>query len=76
MKPRYLRIDALATTPGKNGEPAKEGRYPVSKATIWRWVREGHMPAPEALGAKTSAWRVDRLDLWDADRAAAQKVGG
>jgi predicted DNA-binding transcriptional regulator AlpA len=70
MQPKYLRIRELATTPMKGNKPGRQGRYPVSKATWWRWVKEGKAPPPELLGPQTTAWRVDVLDKWDADRAA------
>jgi prophage regulatory protein len=70
MSPRYLRVEALATTPPQDNKPGRQGRYPVSKATWWRWVKEGKAPPGERLGPQTTAWRVDVLDKWDADRAA------
>ena len=44
-------------------------RYAVSRPTVWRWVRIGHMPAPEAIGPNTRRWRVETLEQWDAQRA-------
>jgi hypothetical protein len=70
MQPRYLRIRELATIPPRGGKPGRQGRYPVAPATIWRWVKRKEFPAPESLGPQTTAWRVDVLDKWDADRAA------
>lgn len=69
MQPRYIRIRELATAPARNGKPAQQGRYPISAATWWRWVAQGHAPQPERLGKQTTAWRVDVLDAWDAKRA-------
>lgn len=70
MQPRYLRIDALATTPARDGRPAQQGRYPVTPSTLWRWVKAGHFPAPVKLGPQTTAWPVDVLDKWDAEQTA------
>lgn len=30
---------------------------PVSKSTIWHWVREKKFPQPVKLGERTTAWR-------------------
>jgi prophage regulatory protein len=46
-------------------------RYAVSRPTVWRWVREGHLPPPESIGPNTRRWRIATLDEWDARRAAA-----
>jgi len=72
MPPRYLRIRDLASTPATHRKPARSGRYPVSPATIWRWVKlkRDAFPAPISLGPQTTAWRVDELDAWDAKRAS------
>jgi hypothetical protein len=63
----------LATTPARGDNPGQQGRYPVSAATIWRWVKQGSFPAPLSLGKQTTAWSVDDLDRWDAQRAAEQR---
>jgi hypothetical protein len=70
MQPRYLRIRELASTPERDDKPGRQGRYPVAPATIWRWVKLGTFPAPVKLGGpQTTAWRVDELDAWDAQRS-------
>lgn len=30
--------------------------FPVSRATLWRWVAEGKFPAPFKMGARTTVW--------------------
>lgn len=40
-------------------------RYGVSRATVWRWVREGHLPAPRKIGQSTSRWPVSEIDEHD-----------
>jgi predicted DNA-binding transcriptional regulator AlpA len=68
MNQRFARLNDLVTTNGK------QGRYPCSAATWWRWVARGDAPAPVKLGPNTTAWDLDRLDEWDAKKiAAAQK---
>ncbi len=36
-------------------------RYSVSRATIWRWNKEGHLPPPAKIGGATR-WRVADAD--------------
>jgi prophage regulatory protein len=71
VQPRYLRVRELATTPATGKKPRVAGRYPVGPATIWRWVKEGRFPKPVILGPQTTAWRVEDLDAWDAQRGGA-----
>jgi predicted DNA-binding transcriptional regulator AlpA len=66
MKQQYIRISDLATTAEKNG------RLPVSPATIWRWIREGRFPAPFKLGKNVTVWDADVIDQF----LAAQAVEG
>ncbi len=68
MQPRYIRIRELATTPATRDKPGRQGRYPVAPATIWRWVKLGKFPPPVPLGPQTTAWAVEDLDAWDAQR--------
>lgn len=72
MSPRYLRMRGLATTPARGDKPSLPGRYPVSAATIWRWVKAGKFPAPVQLGPQTTAWSVSSLDLWDASHQGVE----
>jgi predicted DNA-binding transcriptional regulator AlpA len=61
---RVIRINELATT------PAKEGKLPVSPATIWRWVREGKFPAPFKLSQSVTVWDVSLVEEFLAQRAS------
>lgn len=45
----YVRLPVVAALKG------------VSAATIWRWVKAGHIAAPVKLGPNTTAWRVGDL---------------
>lgn len=31
-------------------------RYQVSRQTVWRWVREGHLPKPVKIGTGSTRW--------------------
>lgn len=54
-------------------QPQVLARVPVSKSTLWRWVREGRFPKPVTLGVATSAWRASEVAEWIAQRAAEVK---
>jgi len=46
-----------------------KGLVPVSKATIWRWVRDGRFPKPFKLGGNTTVFDLDLVEEWLAQRA-------
>jgi prophage regulatory protein len=41
---------------------------PMSKATIWRKVKDGTFPKPIKLGARITAWLLDDIEVWLAAR--------
>ena len=43
----------------------------VSRQTIWRWVREGHFPAPVKLGTNCTRWKMADVKSWEAKREGA-----
>ena len=51
--------------------PAVLALAPVSKSTLWNWVSSGRFPAPVKLGPRVTAWRVEDVRAWLAERAAA-----
>ena len=53
---RYVSADELAA------------RLGVSRMTVWRWSRDGHLPAPLALGPNRIAWRESEIVAWEAAR--------
>jgi len=66
---------ATATKAAKKAKPAvlaKQGKLKVSRATVWRWVREGRLPAPFKLGKNVTVWDEDLIDQF----LVAQAVEG
>ncbi len=47
----------------------------VHRTTLWRWVRDGHLPRPVQLGPNTVAWDSVEIDAWLAARAEANAHG-
>jgi prophage regulatory protein len=41
---------------------------PMSKATIWRKLKDGTFPKPVKLGERITAWRFDDIEAWLAAR--------
>lgn len=41
--------------------PTVEALYGVSRATVWRWVAAGRIPAPRKIGPATTVWNVGEL---------------
>lgn len=41
--------------------PVVMALHGVSAPTIWRWTKDGRLPAPVKLGPNTTAWRVGEL---------------
>ncbi len=41
---------------------------PVSKASIWRKVKDGTFPKPVKLGDRITAWRTEDVVSWLASR--------
>lgn len=54
LKSPYLTVDQVAQ------------RYGVSEDSIWRWKRDGDLPAPLRVGLNCTRWRLP--DLLDHER--------
>lgn len=52
MKAAYIRINQLIQT------------LPISKASIWRKVKQGTFPAPVKLSVGITAWRTADIEIW------------
>jgi len=35
--------------------------FSCSRATLWRWVKSGKIPAPKKLGARMAVWTVSEV---------------
>lgn len=55
---RYLSDKELAT------------RYSVHRATPWRWVQSGKLPAPIKINGCTR-WKLSDIQEWEANQEAA-----
>jgi prophage regulatory protein len=60
---KYIRAQELATV------------LAVHRSTLWRWVRDGHLPRPVQLGPNTVAWDSTQIDAWLAS-CAGEDDGG
>jgi len=49
-------------------------RYEVSRPTVWRWLRMGHLPPPETIGPNTKRWKLATLESWDEQRETQQQT--
>jgi len=48
-----------------------ETLFKVSRATIYRWVKSGHLPKPIHLGANMVRWQASDIEAWMEEREAA-----
>ena len=61
----YLRERQLV---GDNRDPNSPRLLPISRATLWRMVREGRFPAPYKLGPNTTVWKCGEVRCYLGDR--------
>jgi predicted DNA-binding transcriptional regulator AlpA len=48
---------------------------PVSRSTLWRWVRSGSFPPPISLGPNIRAWREADIRAWLDEKAVNDLKG-
>jgi predicted DNA-binding transcriptional regulator AlpA len=53
----YVRLKQIIGSP-KTGIPPI---IPISKSTLWAWVKAGKFPKPVKLGPRVTAWPVDSI---------------
>jgi len=64
-------IDALPFGAYIRAQQLVPGILPFSNSTLWRKVRAGEFPKPVKLSERVTAWRVEDVRQWLADKAAA-----
>ena len=40
-------------------------RYGISRMSVWRWSRAGHLPAPRKIGPNTTRWAAEEIEAHD-----------
>ena len=68
---RFIRLGELASSPARNGKPARAGRWPASSSTVWRWVQNGLLDAPVKLGPQMVAWPIETIERFEEARVQA-----
>jgi predicted DNA-binding transcriptional regulator AlpA len=58
----FVRINQLVST------PKRQGRLPIHRNTLWRWVASGEFPTPIKLGPNITAWRLSDIESWEKAR--------
>lgn len=49
-------------------DTALASRYEVSRATPWRWAKQGKFPQPVKLSPGCTRWRLSDVEAWEASR--------
>lgn len=47
-----------------------QANFTLSRATIYRWMKEGKFPKPIHLGANMVRWKKSDIDNWLAEKEA------
>ena len=55
----FLRLTQIIGNSKAN--PPIPAIIPVSKSTIWEWVKIGRFPAPIKLSSKVTVWKVEDI---------------
>jgi excisionase family DNA binding protein len=45
----------------------------IHQQTVWKWARDGAMPAPIRLGEGVTVWRAVDIENWIASKAEASE---
>jgi len=70
----YLRLHQLIGD--KYATPVVSALVPVSKATIYNWMKAGTFPQQVVIGPNTVAWRITDIRAWlDGRRDWKEEVG-
>lgn len=55
----FIRIPQIIGD--KKANPPIPAIYPISKAQLWKLVKEGNFPKPIKLAPRITAWRVEEI---------------
>lgn len=64
----FLRLSQIVGNPKTN--PPILPIIPISKSALWDKVKTGQFPKPVKLGLRVTAWRVEDLRQWIAERGS------
>jgi prophage regulatory protein len=62
LKMKYLRLKEVLEI------------LPISKSTVWQWVKEGKFPVPIRLSLRCTVWEVSVIEQFVKNYEAAQNV--
>jgi prophage regulatory protein len=48
-------------------------QFPISRSTLFQWVKDGKFPAPLKMGARCTVWREEDIQEYVDAIAAKQK---
>lgn len=43
-------------------------RYAITRATWWRWVRQGTAPTPYRFTSQCTRWALAEIESWEAEK--------
>lgn len=49
-------------------------RYKISRSTLWRWIKVGHIPAPVRIGPRAVRWLLSELLIWEQRKPKIKSV--
>ncbi len=55
----YVRLSQIVGDP--KAEPPIPAIFPISKSTLWSWVKSGRFPRPVKLGPRITAWHIEDI---------------
>ena len=61
MSREALPATGFVRLPQIIGTPENPGPVPVSRATWYAWIKQGHAPAPVKIGPRAAAWKAEEI---------------
>ncbi|MBC8017873.1 MAG: AlpA family phage regulatory protein [Verrucomicrobia bacterium] len=55
----YVRLSQIVGNSKAN--PPIPALIPISKSTLWAWVKSGQFPRPLKLGPRVTVWKVSEI---------------